>query len=284
MGEKIRDLKKIHIGKAEFMVELNEGYTKEQGNVMHIQNERFRYLFKEQDFLHLCAEILRAESELDYLKEHSFKTDNVVPQGNSLRKDGLSDSLVSFLKLLADRGINFRVIEEGDSFSTVIVDPEDRNSFRSLVKSDQDIKILSHPFGEMFGYRFLYKMDPFELYRYDGRYIEAFYQLPCMSTTEKTWIPLDRSIQKKIWTAGESERLDPICYYIYRLCWAVFKDKGFSDATVEVLDENLPLTEDDELRKYLQPVFFNFTDELLMLLKEKHYSEIIERYYTYINY
>ena len=51
MGEKIRDLKKIHIGKAEFMVELNEGYTKEQGNVMHIQNERFRYLFKEQDFL-----------------------------------------------------------------------------------------------------------------------------------------------------------------------------------------------------------------------------------------
>lgn len=68
MGEKIRDIKEITLCGSKLMVELNKGYKKNDGDVFHIQNDKFRYLIKEKDFLKFAGLVLRAESEFDYLK------------------------------------------------------------------------------------------------------------------------------------------------------------------------------------------------------------------------
>ncbi len=68
MGEKIKDIGELRLGDAEFAVELNHGYTSKNKYSIHIQNEKMRLALNDDDFLKLCGLILRAESELKYLK------------------------------------------------------------------------------------------------------------------------------------------------------------------------------------------------------------------------
>lgn len=74
MGEKIRDIREINILGMPLMVELNEGYNKKEGRVIHIQNSDFRYYLKEREFLHLAAAIIRANEELEILKGGKYGT------------------------------------------------------------------------------------------------------------------------------------------------------------------------------------------------------------------
>lgn len=284
MGEKIRDLKEINIGKVKLMVELNEGYTASQGRVIHIQNNRFRYLLKENDFLHLCSEVIRANDELKYLKSHPVKDSKKIST-NIIHTGTMSDSLKSFTNLLESHNIDYRIVEEGSGYNTIIINPSSRGLFKDFIKNQSnDIKQLEHPYGELFDYKFLYKMKRFELYKYKNELFEIYYQLPCMSTTAKTWIPLDSAIQKRIWAHNDNKYLDEISYYIYRLCWAIFKDNSFSTSTIKVLEKNTNLINSEELKEYLKPVFFGYTETLLNLLNNKEYENIIESYYTFIDY
>jgi hypothetical protein len=41
MGEKIKDIKSIGVSGMELMIELNEGYAKKEGRLIHIQNDKF---------------------------------------------------------------------------------------------------------------------------------------------------------------------------------------------------------------------------------------------------
>lgn len=276
MGEKIRDLKEINIGKVKLMVELNEGYTASQGRVIHIQNNRFRYLLKENDFLHLCSEVIRANDELKYLKSHPVKDSKKIST-NIIHTGTMSDSLKSFANLLESHNIDYRIVEEGNGYNTIIINLSSRGLFKDFIRSQSnDIKQLEHPYGELFDYKFLYKMKRFELYKYKNELFEIYYQLPCMSTTTKTWIPLDSAIQKRIWAHNNNKYLDEISYYIYRLCWAIFKDNSFSTSTIKVLEKNTNLIKSEELKEYLKSVFFGYTETLLNLLNNKEYENIIE--------
>lgn len=69
MGEKIRNMDSILIGNTKFDIELNHGYTKKNKYSIHIQNEKMRLALNDDDFLELCGMILRADSELDYVKK-----------------------------------------------------------------------------------------------------------------------------------------------------------------------------------------------------------------------
>lgn len=68
MGEKVRDIKKITVVNTDFMVELNKGYTKREGDLIHIQNDAYRLCLREKEFLKLCGAFMRAKCELDYIK------------------------------------------------------------------------------------------------------------------------------------------------------------------------------------------------------------------------
>ncbi len=73
MGEKIRDMGSLKIGDTRFAIELNHGYTTRNKYSIHIQNEKMRLALNDEEFLKLCGLILRANSELDYLKSQGNK-------------------------------------------------------------------------------------------------------------------------------------------------------------------------------------------------------------------
>ena len=131
-------------------------------------------------------------------------------------------------------------------------------------------------------------MRPFELICIDNIYCEIFFQLPCMSLTPFTWMPLDKIIQELIWSSCDIKDklriINPVCLYIYRLCWAVFKDKGFSAYTCEVLRNNRNVLDEKIFYECLSKVFFNFSDELISLLNEELFDEIIPHYRKFNKY
>jgi hypothetical protein len=76
MGEKIKNIKLIKIGRSEMMVELNAGTSPGQGNIIHIQNEKMRYSLTEKEFLEFAGMVIRAKAEIDYIKKGTDDGDN----------------------------------------------------------------------------------------------------------------------------------------------------------------------------------------------------------------
>ncbi len=74
MGEKIKDIREIDIIGGRLMVELNEGSSGKERHI-HLQTPKFRYLFRETEFMELMCRTLRAEAELRYLKSGEQKHD-----------------------------------------------------------------------------------------------------------------------------------------------------------------------------------------------------------------
>lgn len=290
MGEKIRDLHPIKVGSGEFMIELNEGGTEAEGRVIHIQNPHFRYLINEKAFMNLASTVLRARSEMDYFKSHHITNRRMEELPERQEADEHTYAVLrEYAKLLHDAGIDYRYIEAGRNYITIIVNNDCYKEFRKVMDGRPEYKRWEHPYGDLFGYQFLYQVREFQLYEKDGVYMELYFQLPCMSLMPKIWIPLDRMIQRLTWSERETDPdgvdcLDKRCLFIYRLCWAVFKDQGFSAYTRKILMENSPVLKDPVTIECLKMVFFKFTDELVELLNNGDYDQVIPAYYSFDNY
>ena len=288
MGEKIKDLYPIHIGNTELMIELNEGYSNE-GRVIHVQNKKFRYLFKEMDFLNLSANILRAKSELEYIRKDKKRLDIKKTNVSILQNTKASKRTIeNFCDLLINDRVEYRIVEIGEKYASVIVLPEDYQKFKRVIEKNEGFTRLQHPYGELFGYTYLYQMKPFHLYKYQEIYLEIMFQLPCMSLTPKTWIPLDKKIQSHVWTL-ETKRnnykyLDDISYFVFKVCWAIFKDGYFNNECVDIIKSLQISINDCKLKELFALIFFSFTDTLCDLLANEQYDNIVEAYYTYTNY
>lgn len=295
MGEKIRDIKPIKIGKASLMVELNEGYTSDQGRLIHVQNKKFRYLITENDFYHLCSMILRAHCEFHYIKQNSSYylrknalvrehegNDNIVIHSTRNPFQDLFDNLGN---ILDSKAINYRVLDISGNQLTLIVFIDCLNPFKEILMN-QGFVFRSHPNSSDI---FLYQMTPFELASNDeGLEVVIYCQLPCRSITDKTWIPLDRVIQKHIWNNCFRDNgfvwSDTISRYIYYLCRAIFEVLSFDRQTIEYLDCNKSVLENSYNIDLLSTVFFGYTILLKQKLLSSDYDSIIPDYYSFINY
>lgn len=61
MGEKIKDIGKIHLGGTDLDVELNHGTRQNEKYEIHIQNDK--------DFLQMASVIVLAKKQLDIIKK-----------------------------------------------------------------------------------------------------------------------------------------------------------------------------------------------------------------------
>lgn len=68
MGEIIRNLSKIKIGDAEFVIEENKGTHSGSNFDIHIQNSHFRLNITEQDFCRIACCIIYARENLNHYK------------------------------------------------------------------------------------------------------------------------------------------------------------------------------------------------------------------------
>ena len=290
MGELIRNLQPIRIGSAELMIELNEGYTKNEGRLIHIQNKHFRYLLKEKNFLCMAATILRAKEEMDFYKSSKIQNQKKSIVHTVSELNGQEEIICSSMsKIMNKSDIAYRIFEIRPQIVTFIVSNSDYNKLCKVLADQSDIKELIHPYSEKLGYTYLYQMKPFKLFEYNGVFIEFYFQVPCMSLTEKTWIPLHKSIQERVWSVKEYNSegnpvIDSLCYSIYRLCWAVFKNEYFTDYDVDIIKNSKERLNSEISEKLLEEVFFKFTKQMLHYINNDQYADIIPEYYKFTGY
>ena len=289
MGEKIRDIKSINFGKASFMVELNEGYSASQGRLIHIQNNKFRYLLTEKDFYHLSSMILRAWSEFDYLKHKTpeYKGAECFEPMQAI-SDDIYTAMSSLCLNLERESIDYRVLDVQPGRVSLLVHPEMLKLFES-VTSSVGARRIEHPLGIEAGFKFLYQMTPFKMFSIDNVEIEVFCQLPCSSITSKTWIPLDRMIQQRVWSRydlrdGDIKWCDKLSRYLFLLCWAVFVDKGFSPRIRAELTNSKSCLSEEDTMKLFSSVFFKYSERIIKKLEREDYDSVIPDYYSFIEY
>lgn len=73
MGEKIKDLSEVSIGKTNFLIELNHSINPSHKYDIHIQNEKFRMELSDKDFLQIASSILLAKQNLEKLKKGNLQ-------------------------------------------------------------------------------------------------------------------------------------------------------------------------------------------------------------------
>jgi hypothetical protein len=290
MGEKIRDLGPIRIGSSELMIELNEGGNSREGRLIHIQNKHFRYLLKEKYFLQMASTVMRSKCEMEYYKQSKLAglNDKILPSAPF--DDTREKETAAFMcRMFDSAGIPYRLLELQKDIITFLINNGSYKSFFELMKSSGSLKKQEHLYSKKYGYNFLYKMRPFELYLKDDIYVEFFFQLPCKSLTPDTWMPLHRSIQERIWdmhTKNEADQpvIDVLDYFIFRLCRAVFEREALTEYDVELMRNNKALIDSSECRELLNEVFFNYTDKLIEHIVNSEYTQIIPSFYSFKDY
>ena len=282
MGEKIRDVHTIHLAKRELMVELNEGYTRSQGRVIHIQNKEFRFLIKECDFTEIASLIMRADVEFEYIKNHPpKKVKRTVPTSTISNPENFN-----LLRIICSE-MDYRIVSIRERWITVIVPKSEIPHLKKLMKMNH-AKELNHPMGQINGFSFLYQMEPFHVFFCKGLYYEFYCQLPCMSLTPKTFIPLDRRIQEAVWMnerkrqewsyLGEEEE------WIYRLSICLFLNRNFNESDIAFFIGSKDLINRESLVCKLMLVVFSYTPYLLNHIREERFDLIITDYYSFENY
>lgn len=278
MGEKIRDIRPITLIGNELMVELNEGYTKEQGRVIHIQDPKFRYLLTEKQFYETAGLIMRAAVELTFIKSHYVKGKTVERERNSTTIDSFP-----MLPVLESSGIDYRILDCREKIVTLLISPDDSKEFDKFAKGN-GMRKLEHPFGKRHGYQFLYQMKEFKIYEKQGQYYEVYYQLPCVSLTPKMWMPLDRKIQQSVWESFRSEKslkyVSNEEYFIYRLVRAIFEKKCFDDQDREYFVSKKEIVKSETLQQKLSVVLFKFAPTILGMIEAEELDSIIDYYYS----
>jgi len=68
MGEKIKDIGSIRLGKSSLDVELNRSTKPDERYEIHIQDDKFRLALSEKDFLQMASAVLLAKKQLDIIK------------------------------------------------------------------------------------------------------------------------------------------------------------------------------------------------------------------------
>ena len=282
MGEKLKDLGCIELGDITLDIELNSGFSSKENRSIHMQNNVFRYEMLERDFIRVALLLLRSHDELNYIKKNKIKYSNEKKR----HEYDLSPCLSRFPFIEKFKELSYRVVETRDSVITVLVNnsPDEVNNFMKNHEASEQI----HPFSKIHGYKYIYLLEPFMLYIKDNLYYEIIFQLPCLSLTPKTWMPLDLEIQNYAWMNNREidgiNVLDDETLYIYRLINTIFYQNHFSEHDITFFEKNNELINMSSLRGLLSTVFFKYTERLFFLLKNKQYNDIVNDYFTYRNY
>lgn len=191
-----------------------------------------------------------------------------------------------FLEFLTEEKMEYRIIEIKEKKLTIILQKQPDEKMQRRWK--QKYRKMHHPYGRLYGYSFLYQMHEFMLYYRHHNFFEIFFELPCLSLTPKTFIPLDLLIQESVFQSrkqdGDFLYLDDSNAYIYHLVTCIFQNKEFSDKDIAFFDEHSNLPDQKEMQEKLKTVFFGFTEELLKILQDKEYDTLIKRYFSYQDY
>lgn len=173
----------------------------------------------------------------------------------------------------------------------IVINGNDRERFINNISAEFDI--VQHPLGASNGWIFLYGMqehDFFKLKKTGGEnvYLDVSYVLSCKSLMPKTWIPLDKELQDRMWAdkCWDSNNnwwiLDDETRFVYYMVRCIFDKQVFSERYIKEIENtsiDLPTT-----KRLLEKVFYKYTNRLMEMLKDRRYDEIRDDYIRFIGY
>lgn len=219
--------------------------------------------------------------------EKYIERKNVTSFFDSLNKKPISYVLIKNIENeLPDRLLNGKDID-------ILVYENDKKAFEKVMLLN-GFKKCTHPWGLEKGWSFLYGLPEFQFWVLDDTsqffYIDVSYLLCCKSLMPKTWIPLDRKIQKNIWKKRVFDEknqwwiMDVNTRFIYYLVRCIFDKQTFSDKYIHEIENSYSLIDIDVVKEGLNLIFFKYTNRLLMLLEKRKYSMIVEDYVSFSKY
>ena len=173
----------------------------------------------------------------------------------------------------------------------ILVDLSDKALFHSFMKEYG--RQIIHPYSKQNGWNTIYELPEFEMWRlFNGEelYIDVTYKLCCKSLMPMLWIPLDKSINEYLWNNKEYNKekdyweLDKNTQFVYYIVRCVFDKKVFSEKYINMIELSKNDIDREIVLDFFDKIFFKFTPELMELIIEAKYDEIIHRYIAYNNY
>ena len=198
---------------------------------------------------------------------------------------------MDFFEELNKNNIQYCVLEYDaeKQYVDMFVHPNDNKKYLKLLKhlNYKEITPLARE------YAFIYKLKPDVSYiSPEGVTIHSACQMSCVSLSNlsKCKLPLDNSIQKSLWKNkiwDAEQKYWKICledHLIQILTKCVFNQKEFDKQSIQWIEECGVDLDNAELVQKLEGVFFFFTPELILHIKEKRFDKIIYDYRTLRNY
>lgn len=208
------------------------------------------------------------------------------------------NNIIELFQLLNDNKINY-VLKKNDGNIIPMNMPENKD-LDILVHPNDYVKIRSllikHDFNIMNGmsckYFFVYSTRP-DMFFCKGNFkVHIFDKLACISYTNygDSVIPLHNDIQKDIWATKKWN--NKYNYWImsdenilmYLIVRAVFDKKAFKEQYIREIEKRISIVEKRSFKDKLNLIFFKFTDQLIYLLKNKEYQNILFKYTTFDEY
>ena len=106
----------------------------------------------------------------------------------------------------------------------------------------------------------------------------------------KTWIPLDKDIQERMWDARIWDKdnnwwiTDLETRFVYFLVRCIFDKEVFSEKYVKEIEDALGKIDMSVTERMLEKVFFKYTNRLLKMVRAGKYDEIRDDYIRFIEY
>lgn len=177
----------------------------------------------------------------------------------------------------------------GNKDIDLLVSPKSREAFRCFMHKKK-WRQINHPCKRKNDFTFLYAMNPFEFYINKSMKLDVCYQLSCRSTNAGEWMPLDRAINSGLWK--QLRRNQPFGWFelaeeyefVHLLTRCIFDKKEFKVEYISRIDMLLLEGWGEKSKLKLDKIFFKFTEDLLNLLQQRRYGEIIDAYLHFTNY
>lgn len=193
----------------------------------------------------------------------------------------------TFLISLNEKNVDYRIIDKSSNHLRILMKNSDKDIFINLLK-DSGYKNTIHNLSKNNGYVYRYQLHELELYAKDEKKIEIYYELPCMSLTPKTLIPLDKLIQNEAWKnvnqIGNMKFLSEEIYMVFLVTQCIFGECCFDNNAQRFLQEKKEILNSKKVNKYLKKIFFSYTDQLIRLLNQNNFADIYIDYISFLNY
>lgn len=193
--------------------------------------------------------------------------------------------------LLNSYEIEYCVMEynQKDNVLELLVCPENQELFVQVLTEHNYRKKKAYA-GEQ---TFIYGLIPDIFWESpDGYILHSACQMSCANWSNmiECKIPLDKRIQSSVWLhkiwdeTNECWEINDEDYLIYVLSKCVFNQKNVDNDSIQWIQNCKAVLDSQDLYEKLEGVFFRFTSELIRLIREKRFEEIIPEYKRFIKY